>query len=49
MAQHRDRPPNPKPSTKPGDDAPATAPIKKSSSHSDLAQAIRREIDRAIG
>ncbi len=49
MATHRDRPLSAKSSPQSGAAQPSAAPIKKTSSHSDLAQAIRREIDRAIG
>jgi hypothetical protein len=48
MAQRRDRPIHSKPSTKSSIDQ-SSAPAKQPAPHIDLAQAIRREIDRAIG
>ncbi len=48
MAQHRDRPIHPKSSTQANGDSPLL-PTKKPAPHIDLAQEIRREIDRAIG
>ncbi len=49
MAQHRERPIGVKTTSQSSGDQSAPAGMKKSSSHGDLAQAIRREIDRAIG
>lgn len=48
MAQHRDRPIQPKSSAQADGNTPRS-PDKKPSPYTDLAQEIRREIDRAIG